>query len=160
MDEILEDWDAAGSTSLPPTATGKLSSEAASRTNTKKRGRPASAQLAPPPAKQATTKGSKVHFHFFLSDPLHGAVIKSASLFPSAKAFCEEALAVWALLDSTTRRQDIAAIKVSWNGCKQPVVVPWGDVDAYENMMINVVKGEVNTDGVIEAEVSCLAIKH
>ena len=160
VDEILGDWEAAGSTSLPSKATRKLPPSGAGNTNSKKRGRPVSGQLTPPPAKQAATKEMKVYFHFFLSDPSHGAVIKSASLFPTVQAFCDAALATWALLDSQTRRQEIGAIKVSWNGRKQPVVVPWGDGDAYENMMNNVVKGERNSDGLIEAEVRCLAMKH
>ena len=159
LDEILHDGLAASSTKLSPKVAKIATTEISSKSNTKSRGRHTGEKPASPPAKQAVPQESKVEFRFLLSNHSSCSVVQDASDFETARAFCEAAQAAWMLSDTKTRRQEISACIVSWDGCKQSLVVPWGDSKAYEKMMSYVAEGKVNTKGFIEAEVRCLEKK-
>ena len=122
-----------------------------------KRSRSPSLEILSGPPKRPSYAFQNVDFHFYLPETEFGAIDKPVLDCNTVDSFFRAAQAAWVMLEGDSKKDpNLVAVRVTWDGLKIPMVVPWKDSESFQRMMSSVQQARADIHGNMAVEVRCL----
>lgn len=118
----------------------------------------ASAPIVTQPQSSAfeASLANHVTIHLFLSDESLGAIPITLNECNTSVKFFNQALSAWNLLGLEDQARDMAAVSVTIDGVQWPMVLPWGNSQAFQRMLGALEHAQHGTITGLEVRVKCI----
>lgn len=118
---------------------------------------PASTSTAIEPSLSQSADTINVIVHFFLSDDSLGAVPIPLDQCNSVDRFFNQALRAWRFLGIPDGGDSMAGVRVMMEGVQWPIIVAWGEVDAFGWLIDAITKAKGGRTDDLHVQVKCIA---